>query len=98
MPSRDRWSPRVPAVSRSCGRRFPQTLLEAGPVGGHTSPLVKKHVVQAETFEVVDEQGRVRVRIGVSGGDEPFVSLHDDAGRVRARFALGADGSAGLAI
>ncbi len=59
---------------------------------------MKKRVVRAEEFEVVDEQGNVRLRIGISNDDMPFFSMLSPDGQVRARFGLGADGSAGLAI
>ena len=59
---------------------------------------MKKRVVQAGGFEVVDDEGRVRARIGMSSDDSPFLSFHDAEGRVRARFGLSADGAAGLAI
>ena len=59
---------------------------------------MKKRVVRAEEFEVVDAAGNVRLRIGLSNDESPFFSMLDPAGQVRARFGLSADGSAGLAI
>ena len=59
---------------------------------------MKKRVVRAEEFEVVDERGQVRLRIGLSNDDNPFFSLMDADGSVRARFGIQADGAAGLAI
>ena len=62
------------------------------------STIMKKRVIRAEEFEVVDARGNVRLRIGLSNDDSPFFSMLDPDGQVRARFGLSADGSAGLAI
>ena len=59
---------------------------------------MKKRVVRAEEFEVVDELGHVRMRIGLSGDEHPFFSMLDADGSVRARFGVQSDGAAGLAI
>jgi hypothetical protein len=59
---------------------------------------MKKRVVRAEEFEVVDAAGNVRLRIGLSADESPFFSMLDPGGQVRARFGLSVDGSAGLAI
>ena len=59
---------------------------------------MKKRVVQAGEFEVVDERGAVRLRIGLTNDEDPFFSLLSPDGQVRMRFGLGNDGSAGLAI
>ena len=59
---------------------------------------MKKRVVRAEEFEVVDELGHVRMRIGLSADEHPFFSMLDADGSVRARFGVQADGAAGLAI
>ncbi len=56
---------------------------------------MKKRVVQAGEFEVVDDDGRVRVRIGLSNDEDPFFSLLSPDGQVRMRFGLSADGAAG---
>ena len=47
---------------------------------------MKKRTVRAEEFEIVDEQGRVRVRIGLTSEDSPFLSLLAPDGQVRADF------------
>ena len=59
---------------------------------------MKKRVIRAEEFEVLDAAGRVRLRIGLSNDESPFFSMLDPEGQVRARFGLSSDGSAGLAI
>ena len=59
---------------------------------------MKKRVVRAEEFEVVDEAGHVRLRIGLTGDEHPFFSMLDADGSVRARFGVTSDGAAGLAI
>ena len=59
---------------------------------------MKKRVVRAEEFEVVDDLGHVRMRIGLSADEHPFFSMLDADGSVRARFGVQADGAAGLAI
>ena len=59
---------------------------------------MKKRVIRAEEFEVLDAAGHVRLRIGLSNDDAPFFSMLDKDGQVRARFGLSSDGSAGLAI
>ena len=43
---------------------------------------MKKRVVQASEFEVVDERGAVRLRIGLSNDEDPFFSLLSPDGRV----------------
>ena len=49
---------------------------------------MKKRVVQAGEFEVVDERGAVRLRIGLSNDEDPFFSLLSPDGQVRMRFGL----------
>ena len=59
---------------------------------------MKRTVVKARAFELVDDEGNVRARLGLGNDDSPFLSLHDPDGRVRARFGLDTSGAAGLAI
>ena len=59
---------------------------------------MKKHVVQTEALEIVDEQGHVRLRLGISHDQQPFISMLDLSGVVRARFGVQGDGAAGIAI
>ena len=49
---------------------------------------MKKHVVQTEALEIVDEQGHVRLRLGISHDQQPFISMLDLSGVVRARFGV----------
>src|SRR6266508_2805057 len=94
----------VARSARSTGRR---SLLVRGPSASDDRPTptvpafdrpMKKRVIRAEEFEVLDAAGHVRIRIGLSNDDSPFFSMLDPGGQVRARFGLSSDGSAGLAI
>ena len=68
----------------------PHEVLDEGSAGGDATAriewrsvsgvVMKKRVVQAEGFEVVDDQGRVRARIGLASDDAPFLSFHDPDG------------------
>src|SRR4029078_11506393 len=59
---------------------------------------MKKHVVQTEALEIVDEQGHVRLRLGISHDQHPFISMLDLSGVVRARCGVQGDGADGIAI
>lgn len=55
--------------------------------------------VRATRFDVVDDAGKTRASLGVSGGAfTPALSLYDAAGRRRAVLSLGADGSPGFSL
>lgn len=59
---------------------------------------MKRQVVRARAFEVVDDSGNVRGTLGLSDDNSPFLSLLDPDGQVRVRISLNPDGAAGLAI
>src|SRR3954449_627204 len=71
---------------------------EPSPSPPRTRCDMKKHVVQTEALEIVDEQGHVRLRLGISHDQQPFISMLDLSGVVRARFGVQGDGAAGIAI
>jgi len=75
-----------------------QATIEPTPTVPVFDHPMKKRVIRAEEFEVLDAAGRVRLRIGLSNDESPFFSMLDAEGQVRARFGLSSDGSAGLAI
>ena len=56
---------------------------------------MKKRVVRAEEFEVVDAAGNVRLRIGLSNDESPFFSMLDPAGQVRAEVKVESEALAG---
>ena len=68
--------------------RGSRATIRAVPPSRRPPHPMKKRVVRAEEFEVVDEHGHVRMRVGVASDDEPFFSMLDDQGQVRARFGL----------
>ena len=47
----------------------------------------KREVIQSKEFEIRDDNGRTRARIGVSP-EGPHVSLYDDTGVIRASLAV----------
>ena len=59
---------------------------------------MRKRVIRAGEIEIEDSEGRVRARFGVSNEDLPFMSFYGADDKLRARFGVQPDGSAGLAI
>jgi hypothetical protein len=56
-------------------------------------------VVQAQRFELVDAQGRVRGEIGMGAdGRAPSLVLRGEKGEMRAMLALGSEGNSALAL
>jgi hypothetical protein len=56
-------------------------------------------VVQAQRFELVDAQGRVREEIGMgTDGRAPTLVRRDEKGEMRAMLALGSEGNSALAL
>ena len=59
---------------------------------------MRKRVIRAGEIEIEDSEGRVRARFGVSNEDLPFMSFYGADDKLRARFGVQPDGSAGLAV
>src|SRR4026209_1448020 len=94
--ARCRHDPR-PVLAPCLCRALPRATIELTPTVPAFDHPMKKRVIRAEEFEVLDAAGRVRLRIGLSNDESPFFSMLDAEGQVRARFGLSSDGSAGLA-
>src|SRR4030095_2998080 len=65
-------------------RAVPQATIARRPLQHRAPPPMKKRVMRAEEFEVLDAAGHVRLRIGLSNDDSPFFSMLDPGGQVRA--------------
>jgi hypothetical protein len=59
---------------------------------------MRKRVIRAGEIEIEDSEGRVRARFGVTNDDLPFLSFYGADDKLRARYGVQPDGSAGLAI
>ena len=69
------------------------TALNLALLGFTVSAQNRSATVRADAFELVDERGVVRARLGIKGSGTAELDLFDASGTIRVKLAADRDGS-----